>query len=123
MALVALALSLVVASVGALGVVSPPKLLNLVRSFHSPVGLYVAAAFRVVLGAALVLAARTSRAPEVLRILGFIILVAGLVTPMFGLERFRRLIEWWFARGPAFTRAWSAVALAFGLLLAYAVLP
>ena len=123
MAFVALVLSLFVAALGALGMFSPMRLLDIVRHFQNPVGIYVAAALRIILGVALFLAAPTSRAPEVVRILGIIILVAGLITPLFGLERFRRLLDWWSARGPAFMRVWAGFALAFGLLLAYTVVP
>lgn len=123
MAIVALVLSLFVAALGALGIVSPMGLLRIVRQFQRPAGLYAAAILRVVLGGALFLAAPTSRLPEVVRILGIIIFVSGLITPLFGLERFRRLLNWWSARGPVFMRIWAGFALAFGLLLAYAVVP
>jgi hypothetical protein len=123
MAIVALVLSLFVAALGALGMVSPMRLLSIVRQFQRPAGLYAAAALRVVLGVVLFLAAPTSRSPEVVRILGIIILISGLITPLFGLERFRRLLNWWSARGPTFMRIWAGFALAFGLLLAYAVVP
>ncbi len=119
----ALVLSLFIAALGALGVVSPSRLVGVVRYFQTPAGLYFAAALRVVLGVALFFAAPTSRAPELIRILGIVIIVAGVITPFFGLERFRKLLDWWFARGSIFLRAWAAIALALGLLLAYAVVP
>ncbi len=123
MTLVALVLSLFVAALGALGVTSPLRLLGVVRYFQTPAGLYFAAALRVVLGVALFFAAPTSRAPELIRILGVVIIVMGAVTPLFGLERFRRLLDWWSAQGSAFIRAWAVLALAFGLSLAYAIVP
>jgi len=123
MTLVALVLSLFVAALGALGVASPLRLLGVVRYFQTPAGLYFAAALRVVLGVALFFAAPTSRAPELLRILGVVSIVGGVITPFFGLERFRKLLDWWSARGSTFVRAWAAIALAFGLFLAYAVVP
>jgi len=123
MAIAALVLSLFVAALGALGIVSPMGLLSIVRQFQRPAGLYAAAILRIVLGVALFLAAPTSRLPEVVRILGLIIFVSGLITPLFGLERFHRLLNWWSARGPTFMRVWAGFALAFGLLLAYAVVP
>jgi hypothetical protein len=121
MAIVALVFSLFVAALGALGIVSPMGLLSIIRQFQRPAGLYAAAILRVIIGVVLFLAAPTSRFPEVVRILGIIIFVSGLITPLFGFERFRRLLNWWSARGPAFIRVWAGCALAFGLLLAYAV--
>lgn len=121
MTLLALALSLAIAALGALGVVSPARLLGVVSRFQTPAGLYAAAALRIVLGSALVVAAPDSRAPDVLPVLGVFIVLAGLVTPLFGLARYRRLLTWWSSQEPAFVRAWAAFALLFGLALAYAV--
>lgn len=119
MTLVALAISLFVVAMGALGVVSPPRLIAFVRRFQTPGGLYTAAALRLVLGAALYLAAPDSRAPDFLHVLGVVIFVAGVITPLFGLDRFRRLLAWWESRGVIFIRAWALVALLFGLGLTY----
>jgi hypothetical protein len=123
MTIVALVLSLFVAAMGALGIISPVRLLGIVRQFQHPAGLYAAAILRVVLGVALFLASPNSRSPEVVRILGIIILVSGLITPLFGLERFRKLLNWWCTRGLTFMRIWAGFALAFGLLLAFALVP
>lgn len=120
---IALVLSLFVAVLGAVGLASPSRLLGIVRSFQTPLGLYLAAALRLVLGTAIFFAAPASRAPELLRILGVVIVVAGVITPFFGLERFRKLLDWWSAQGPTFVRAWSGFAFALGLLLAYALVP
>ena len=122
-ALVALTLSIVITVVGAVGSVVPTFLLAISRPFLTPAGLYAAAALRLVLGTALFMAAPTSRAPKALRILGVIIIVAGLVTPLIGVERARTIVEWWAAHGSAFMRAWAGVALAFGLFLVYVTAP
>jgi hypothetical protein len=121
--LVAFGISLLIAALGGLGIVSPPRLLGVVRRFQTPAGLFAATALRLVLGAALFLAAPASRAPETVRIVGMIVFVAGLITPFFGVERFGRLLDWWSALGPAVIRTWASFALVFGLLLAYAVAP
>jgi hypothetical protein len=121
MTLVALIICLLIAAVGALGVISPSRLLGVLRHAQSRAGLYAGSAVRVVLGVALFLASPTSRAPELIRILGVVLIVAGLITPFIGLKRFRRLLDWFQAQGSAFVRVWAIVALALGLSLAYAV--
>ena len=123
MALVVLVLSILVAVVGAVGLVVPASLLAIAGLFVTPVGLYAAAAFRLVLGTAVVVAAPTSRTPTTLRILGVVIIVGGLVTPLLGVERARMFVAWWATQGSAFLRAWAGVALVFGLFLAYAIAP
>jgi hypothetical protein len=123
MALVALTFSIVVAVGGAVGIVAPASLLTIARPFLTPAGLYAAAVLRLVLGTALFVSAPTSRAPKTLRCLGVVIIIGGLVTPLFGVERARTIVEWWAAHGFAFMRVWAGFALALGLFLAYAVAP
>lgn len=123
MAWVAMALCVVLAGLGAIGVVSPDALLGIARRFQTPSGLYAGAVIRLVLGGTLFLAAPASRAPRAIRAIGIVIVVAGLVTPFFGLERFRGILEWWPAQGTVFMRVWAGVVLAFGCLLAYTVVP
>jgi len=123
MTLVALIICLLTSAFGALGIASPSRLLGVVRHFQTPMGLYFAAGVRVLLGVALLFAAPTSRAPGLIHILGVVIIVIGVITLFFGLERFRRLLDWWSAQGSAFVRGWAVLALVFGLSLAYAVVP
>ena len=121
MVVVALVLSLFIAALGALGIAAPGRLVAVVRSFETPAGLYAAAALRLALGIALFVAAPDSRAPNVIRILGVLIFIAGLATPFFGLERIRKLLDWWSNRGSLFLRLWSGIACGFGVWLAYTV--
>ena len=123
MAILAFFLSLFVAVLGAVGFLSPMTLFGMVRRFESPAGIYAVAILRVITGVALLFSAPVSRSPAIVRVLGVIILVAGLITPLFGINRFRRILNWWSARAPIFMRIWAGFALGFGLLLAYAVMP
>ena len=123
MALVARLIGLFIAAIGVLGVIAPDGLLTAVRSLQTPLGLYLAASFRVVSGVVLVLAASSSRAPKVLRPLGFVIIVAGLITPFFGVDRVRAILDWWSGQGAAFMRVWAGLAVAFGAFVVYAVVP
>ena len=123
MTVIAFVFSVVVAVLGVLGLVSPSKLLRLEEYSRRPPVRYVASAIRLLMGAALFFAAPASRAPGVLHTLGVFIFVAGLVTLFFGPERFRRLVDWWSAHGPAVARIWAALALVLGVYLAYALVP
>jgi len=123
LSLVALLVGLFIVAVGMLGVVAPHGLLTAVRSILTPLGLYLVAALRVAIGVVLVLVAPSSRVPKVLRILGVIIFVAGLITPFFGVDRARAMLDWWSAQGAAFMRLWAGLAVAFGAFVVYAVAP
>ena len=123
MAFLVVAVSLFIVALGAVGVVAPQRLISHVKSWQSPAGLYTAAGIRLVLGVALLLGAPSSKAPDILRVLGIIAIIAGLITPLIGLERFSKLLNWWAARGSTFVRFWGCVAVAIGLLLIYAIVP
>ena len=123
MVLLALLVGLFIVAIGMGGIAAPHGLLTAVRFVLTPLGLYLVAALRIVFGVVLILAAPSARAPKVLRLLGFIILVAGLTTPFFGVDRARAMLDWWAARGPAFMRLWAGFAVALGAFVVYAVAP
>ncbi len=120
MTLVALVLSLLIAAFGAVGVVSPTRFIAVVRSFETPAGLYLAGAIRVVFGIALYFSAPASRAPELMRVLGIVITVVGVATPLLG--RSRRATRVLSGTGLD-VRGWACLAVVLGLLLAFAISP
>ena len=48
-------------------------------------------------------------------------LVAGLATPLFGMERARAVLEWEASYGAALVRVGAALAMAIGGFVAFAV--
>ena len=123
MSVVCLALGLAIVALGFLAVGSPDSFASILREVRTPAGLYFGAGSRVVLGVSLLLSGPRSSAPEILRILGFIFLAAGLAMPFVGLEAFRWSLDAFLSFGPWASRVWGIVALALGLLLAWAVAP
>ena len=109
--------------VGITGVLAPDRLFAIGRYVVTPGGLYAIAVVRVAVGIVLIMVAPLSRAPRVLRVLGAVVLLAGLMTPLFGVERARAILEWESAQGSALIRAGAAVALLLGGFLAFAVSP
>ena len=120
---VALSLSFLVVALGTLGIVSPQTLVELVRRFLTPNGLFLAAVIRILFGMVYVFAAPNSRAPEFVRVIGVISIVAGVMTPLLRAEQHRKILAWWVDRGPFVLGVWSALALVLGLVLAYTLLP
>ena len=107
----------------AIAVVAPDPLISFGRSLITPAGLYAIAALRVALGLAFILAAPRSRAPRPLRILGALVIIAGLTTPWFGVARSHALLDWWAGAGRPYLRLAAAAAMAIGGLLVYAFRP
>ena len=107
--------------IGITGLLTPDRLIAVGRYVVTPVGLYGVAAVRVGIGLLLMLVAPISRAPKTLRVVGAIVLVAGLTTPLFGVERVRAMLDWEAAQGPALIRGVAGLIVAIGSLLAFAV--
>lgn len=91
-------LALVVAGVlvtlGVVALVLPEALIGVGRDMVSPAGLWAAAAVRVGSGLVLMLAARWSRSPGLLRAIGAVVLVGGMASPLFGVEAARARLDW-----------------------------
>ena len=123
MSRLAIFFGLVIAIVGLVGVVAPTTLLEISSFALTPAGIYSAAAFRIVVGVVLILAATASRMPRTVRVVGVLIVIGGLATPFVGLDRARDMVDWWSALNPMLMRAWAALAVALGLFIVYAVRP
>ncbi len=117
----ALFVAFFIVGVGIAGVIGPDWLITVGRYVVTPVGLYAIAALRVGFGLVLIAAAPTSRAPRTLRALGAFVLIAGLATPLVGVERARAIVDWETTRGTAFLRAGAGLVLAIGSFIAFAV--
>ena len=91
------------------------------RDVLTPAGLLAIASARIAIGVLLIMVAPGSRAPRVLRALGGFLLLAGLATPLFGVERSRAIVEWEATQSLALRRAVATLIAVFGVLLAFAV--
>lgn len=111
-----------IAATGVLVIVSPARANDLTRLFADKTGLWVATAIRAVLGLGLLAAASESKAPMLLRILGLIILIVAIAMPLLGLDRHRRMIDWWLARDRKIQIICGAASFVFGVVLIYAIL-
>jgi hypothetical protein len=118
-----LVVGLFIIAIGGIGVVAPYGLENIARHVTTPIGLYLAAAFRVAIGIALIRVAAASRWPRMLRCLGVIAIFAGVVTLGLGVDRARSILDWWSQQGPVFMRFWPALAVLFGVIMVLAVAP
>ena len=117
---------LCIASFGAVGVIAPSGPLWIAQHFVNSGAFYVIGAVRVAFGLVLISVASVSRAPKTLRVLGCLILIAGITTALTGLvamERARAIIEWWLQQGSDVVRLTGVLILALGGFVAYACAP
>jgi hypothetical protein len=109
--------------VGVWGVLAPSRITEFVARFGSKGGLWFAAGIRLVFGLALWFAAPASRAPLLLQVLGVLALVAAVILPFLGIERFKALIDWWTKFSPTAVRLNCLLPVAFGGVILWALLP
>ena len=109
--------------IGVWGMLVPSRLIAFAARFGTTRGLWFAAGIRVVLGLALWFAAPASRAPLLLQVLGAIALVAGVMLPFIGLERFKALLDWWTKLSPTAVRFSCVFSVAFGAAILWALVP
>jgi hypothetical protein len=121
MRVAALLVALFVIGVGVAGILAPDSLMTIGRYVVTPVGLYAIAALRVAIGIVLMLVAPISRVPRTLRVAGAVVLVAGLATPLFGVERTRAILDWEATQGTVLLRVVAGLVLVIGGFLAFAV--
>jgi hypothetical protein len=117
----ALLVALLTIAVATVGIVHPDTITTLRRAyFATPGRLHTAAAVRVAMGLAVMLAASGSRWPKILRALGAVMCLQGLAAALMGPEHARAVLEWEAVR-PALLRIGAVVALVAGGFIAYAV--
>ena len=121
-AAVALVIGVLIAAEGAVGLVVPGAFVGIVRFFQAPPVLYVASLIRIMIGIVLVLAAPGSRTPGVLRVLGVIVAIGGVLSPFIG-ARLADVFLGWSTGGTGVVRVWAALALVVGVVILYAVAP
>jgi membrane-bound ClpP family serine protease len=118
---IATVMSLAISGLGVLGIVAPALLLGLGGALVAPPALYWVAAVRVVFGALLILVAAQSRFPRTLRVIGAVILVAGLITPLVGTERVGEVFAWFSSQPASLVRTIALVPFVVGLFFVYVI--
>jgi hypothetical protein len=117
----ALLIGIFVMTAALVGIVAPSQLIAIGRHVATPAGLYTIAILRVGIGLVLIGASRASRARGALRVIGAMVVVAGLATPWFGTDRANAVVNWVSGQGPMLIRLGAGVVLAFGGFITYAV--
>jgi hypothetical protein len=125
---VAFAIGLCIACVGAAGVAAPAVLFWIAQRFvdSGAVAFAALAVVRISFGLLLVSVSLASRAPRGLRIVGYLIVAAGVttaVTALSGVDWARGAIEGWMQRGAGVARLTAVPIVALGSFVAYACAP
>lgn len=102
------------------GMVAPDKLIKLVSNVATnPNGLPAAVTVRVVMGAALLVAAEAARFPTTFMVLGWIVIAAAVGLLIMGSARMQKLVEWVGRWPQSLVRIWLVFGAIFGAFLVY----
>jgi len=102
---------------GIFGVARPGDIISFGYRLDTPTGLYLVAALRIGIGLVLLAAASASRTPNALRVVGGVILLAGIATAFMRVGYARAALDWFTAQGPSFIRMPFLVVIAVGVFL------
>lgn len=119
-------MGLLIFAVGAVGVLMPSSLVWTAQHFDTSGAFYLIGTARVAFGCVLISVAPVSRAPKTLRVLGYLIVIAGLTAVLTGvvaIDRARAMIEWWLQLGTGVIRLAGIIILALGGSVAFACAP
>jgi hypothetical protein len=122
----AFVVGLCIVTVGGVGILAPSGLVWIAQHSVTSGAFYLIATVRVAFGLVLISAASASRAPKAVRVLGYVILLAGITTALTGLlaiGRARDIIDWWWQLGSGAVRLTGVLVLALGGFIAYACAP
>ena len=82
--------------------------------------IYIAAAFRILLGIVFLLAANYCSKPWIIDIIGIIMLISGISIFAMGLEKARSILQWFQNRPAGFLRLPSVILFIIGVFSIYA---
>ena len=122
----AFVVGLCIVTVGCVGILAPSGLVWIAQHSVTSGVFYLIATVRAAFGLVLISAASVSRAPKAVRVLGYVILIAGIMTALTGLlaiGRARDIIDWWSQLGLGVVRLTGVLVLALGGFIAYACAP
>jgi uncharacterized protein YjeT (DUF2065 family) len=107
---------------GLTGVLWPEGLMQLATYSFSKTGLYVVAAVRVIFGGLLFFAASATRTPKTIRVIGLVVVIAGIATAVISPERADLMKTWLLSRGPDTLRIAACFPVAVGIFVGLSAL-
>ena len=120
---IVLAFGVVVGALCVWGIAVPQKMMGFVYGVTAKDwGIHLAVVLRLLLGAALVIAAPRSRFPATFEVLGWIAIAAAVALLFMGRKRLHKLVAWFERMPQPLIRAWLLFGVVFGAFLAYGTL-
>jgi len=102
------------------GIFAPQALMGVVvRTWQKPWGMAFAVVVRLIMGAALILAAETTRYPLFFELFGYLVIAAAIGIVLLGRNRVDRIIDYWQRKSTSLLRSWLVLGVALGAFFVY----
>lgn len=111
---------ILVVCITAIAIFSPQTMRQMAQVICQGNRLYVAAAFRVVMGGLLIWAAFSCKITGVVLTVGILTLLAGGIAIGLGLPRMQAFVAWWTMKSDNVLRGMASIGFLFGAALIYA---
>ena len=106
--------------IGAIVLIAPGKMRQMLSALVEKDRFLIAAVFRIVVGVLFLIAAQSTRAPMFVTVVGVIMIMRGVMIPLLGKARLKALVAWFLLKGNSVIRVWGIMAAAFGAALVWA---
>ncbi|MCM8771347.1 MAG: hypothetical protein NC936_05760 [Candidatus Omnitrophica bacterium] len=106
-------------ALGAVILLNPKAMKQLIIFWNQGNRLYVAAILRILVGVIFLLAASQCRVRILIIVLGIVVIVKGIFIFILGLERVKSMLGWWQQRSFAIFRLLGLLALVLGAIILY----
>ncbi len=112
-------IGIILAVAGVIFTTMPSLALALVGWAKQGRRIYAGGVVRVVFGGLLIWASPVATVMWIPLVLGIIMVLAGILIFVLGIEKTHGMLAWWESQSEAVRRAWAVVAAVIGVLLIY----
>jgi hypothetical protein len=114
-------IGIIIAAIGLAVLLSPKVMKQIIDFWKKGMKPYLAGIIRIAIGLVFLSAAKESRLPIVITVLGILVIIKGVLLFILGLERIRKILDWWDKQPALLMRFLGLLALGVGLLILYSV--
>ena len=112
-------IGIIIAIAGVIFVMMPSLMTKLVAWAKVGKRVYIGGVIRLVVGGLLIGASPVDTTMWIPFVLGMIMVIAGILIFVMGVEMVHRFLGWWESKSEDFQRGWAVAAAIIGVLLIY----
>ncbi len=112
-------IGILIAVIGVVFVTMPSLALRFIAFAKQGKRVYVGGVVRIVFGGLLIWASPVARIMWIPLVLGIVMVIAGILIFVLGVEKIHRVLIWWEGKSEEFRRGWAVAVAVIGVFLIY----